>query len=80
MKLRKATLVLFSATALFATTNTAVVSAAESSTDSVQNVQKLPLTKKVHGVKRTGPWHKTGYGAYDGAVDTPMEIPYNDGT
>lgn len=43
MKLRKATLVLFSATALFATTNTAlfattntaVVSAAESSTDSV---------------------------------------------
>lgn len=41
MKLRKATLVLFSATALFATTNTAVVSAAESSTDSVQNVQKL---------------------------------------
>ena len=71
MKLREATLVLFSATALFATTNTAVVSAAESSTDSVQ---------KVHGVKRTGPWHKTRYGAYDGAVDTPMEIPYNDGT
>lgn len=80
MKLRKATLVLFSATALFATTNTAVVSVAESSTDSVQNVQKLPLIKKVHGVKRTGPWHKTRYGAYDGAVDTPMEIPYNDGT
>lgn len=59
MKLRKATLVLFSATALFATTNTAVVSAAESSTDSVQNVQKLPLTKKfmelreqAHGIRR----------------------------
>lgn len=35
------------------------VEASETDTNSSQTVQKLPLTKKIHGVKRWGPWHSS---------------------
>ena len=77
MRLKKITLAL-GATAVLASfvyNNTAYAS--EDNTSSFQSVQKLPLTKKVHGVKRWGPWHSS---ASTVPVDTTWEIPYDDGT
>lgn len=51
--------------------------ASENSTDSFQTIQRFPLTKRIRGVKRLGPWHNS---AATVVVDTPWEIPYNDGT
>ncbi|WP_297815504.1 hypothetical protein [uncultured Lactobacillus sp.] len=56
--------------------NSAPVQAAVVNVDSTQNVQRLPATKRVQGVKRVGPWHS---GFSTAPVDTPWKISYNDG-
>lgn len=77
MKLKKITTALSASAVLLLFVCSNAVKASEANTSSSQTVQKLPLTKKNHGVKRWGPWHNS---AYTVPVDTPWEIPYNDGT
>lgn len=77
MKLKKITTALSASAVLLLFVCSNAVKASEANTSSSQTVQKLPLTKKIHGVKRWGPWHNS---AYTVPVDTPWEIPYNDGT
>lgn len=77
MKLKKMTIALSVSAVLLSFVCNSTVEASETDTNSSQTVQKLPLTKKIHGVKRWGPWHSS---ASTDPVDTPWEIPYNDGT
>ncbi|WP_277291537.1 hypothetical protein [Streptococcus orisratti] len=77
MKLKKILLAVSATAVLLLFAGNSTVYASENNKDSVQTTQKLPLTKKIRGIKRLGSWHNS---ASTVPVDTPWEIPYNDGT